>query len=163
MQTVYLLCGLIGSGKSTWAKKKAGDDSNVLIINRDAIRNMIKGDYVFDPTYEPFVKASCYDLVTTALDYGFDVIIDETNITKEGRAEWFDLIDIAVQDRHVDVSYSIIHFTEKVNNVANRMSSPKGCTQENWQVVYEKMLDSLEEPSLLDELPEGTTLIRVSI
>jgi predicted kinase len=158
---IYLLVGLIGSGKSTWAKNKA-KDGKIVIINRDAIREMIKGEYVFHTDYEPFVKAACYDLVTTALDYGFDIIIDETNISRPKRLAWLDLIYIASQDRQVEAKIIVVYFTEKEKNVENRMTAPKGQSREIWKTVYQKMLDNFEEPTL-GEFPEGSEIIKVQV
>lgn len=158
---VYLLCGIIGSGKSTWAKKKAIED-NIIIVNRDSIRKMIKGEYIFDLKYEAFIRSACYDIVTTAIDYGFNIIIDETNITKIKRKEWLDLIDIAAQDRGIEIKISLLHFIEIQKNVDNRMNDPRGLSREEWQSVYEDMIANFQNPSL-DELPPNSEFIKISI
>jgi len=159
--TVYILCGIIGSGKSTWAKEKAKED-NVVIVNRDSLRAMIKGKYVFDKKYEPFIRSACYDIVTTAFDYGFNIIIDETNIIRKKRLDWIDLVDMARQDRGVNMKIVLVHFTETQNNVDNRMNDPKGQSRETWQGVYEGMMADFEDPIEAELSPEGE-IIKVEI
>ncbi len=46
MPKLYLLVGLVGSGKSKWAEQIVKTTHQTVIINRDKIRDMIHGgDY----------------------------------------------------------------------------------------------------------------------
>ena len=153
---VYILTGLIGSGKSTWAKKKA-EESNTIIINKDSLRIMLRGVYFFDKGYEPLVEQLAKTCFLKALQKGYNVIIDETNLTKKKRRFWID----AVKENHylidTPVEFEITWFPEKKNNVENRMKEPKGRPQEEWEAVYKGMKASFEEPAF-DELPLGGRL-----
>ena len=141
---VYILCGLIGSGKSTWAKEKA-KESNTVIINKDNIRSMLKGDYVFHKDLEPLVKEIAYDSILESVFKNFDVIIDETNLTKKHRADYISLIKSHYKDKNIKIN--IVYFTEKENNVDRRMNDPKGQSREVWQKVHFDMLRVFEEPT----------------
>lgn len=56
-QQVWVLCGLIGSGKSTWAKAALKSKPNTIVVCKDALRYMIYGcEYKFNMGDEPFVN-----------------------------------------------------------------------------------------------------------
>lgn len=152
-QTVYILCGLIGSGKSTWAKIKRKEDSNTLIICKDAIRSMISGDYIFDKKYEDFVKSVNTYSILEALKEGFNVIVDETNITKKIRAYYINTI----KNFNPDIKIELVYFSLSEGNVERRMNEHRGMPREIWQTVFETMLSVFEKPEE-NELPENGKL-----
>ncbi len=142
MPRVYLLIGLPGSGKSTWAKDKAKDQKTV-IVNRDSFCFMIKGGkYIFDEKYESFIKCLAHDAIKIAISHGFDIIIDETNLTKEKRTE---LIENLPDRQDVDVVG--VWFTENTKNLEYRMKDPRGYSEQKWCKVIESMKMSFEPPS----------------
>ena len=150
VQRIYMTVGLPGSGKSTWCRKKA-EDKNVIIINKDAIRRMIKGQYIFDYLYEPFIESVSNSILGQALMTGFD--IDETNITKEKRKNLIEKIYSYTSASELEVI--CVWFTENRNNLINRMSNARGYTQERWSEVIEKMRKEFCEPSI----EEGFTAV----
>ena len=48
MQNVYILMGLPGAGKTTWAEKKTKENDNTIIISRDDIRYMLSHSYRYN-------------------------------------------------------------------------------------------------------------------
>lgn len=82
---VYLLCGLPGSGKSTWCEKKHSD---LPIISRDIIRYRL--GYTSGPNekarlseeQEELVTKEEYRCINRYLESGEDFIIDDTNLRK---------------------------------------------------------------------------------
>lgn len=144
MKNIYILCGLIGSGKSTWAKNFVKNRKDTVIVNKDSIREMLKGQYNYTPNLEPLVKEIAEYSYIKALDSGFNVVIDETNITKEKRKYW---VKLPEQSEIYDTKFIIVYFSEKENNIENRMKSPKGISEKEWQKVYESMLNSFEKPT----------------
>jgi len=82
-QKLILMMGVPGSGKSTYAKKYL--DEKTVIISRDSLREMIRGEYIFNPTYEHLIKDIDRYAIRKALEEGFSVIVDETNIFREAR------------------------------------------------------------------------------
>lgn len=153
--TVYILCGLIGSGKSTWARKHAGD--NAVIINKDSIRTMLRGVYVYDIALEPLVKRIANDMIMSASEK-YDVIIDETHITRGNRAEIINLILRSC----AGVDINIVHFTETEKNVDYRMTDSRGVTRESWENVCDGMKKSFEDPTQ-DELKGRGHIMTVQI
>ena len=91
-----VLVGVPGSGKSTYAKNKVNSDSNVVWLSSDATRERLYGD------------ASCQDNpgkvfeimqkeAVEALERGFDVIYDATNVTRKARASILNQVPKYVQ------------------------------------------------------------------
>lgn len=143
MPTLYILCGLPGSGKSTWARQQRITNPNTVIVNKDGIRTMLCGSYYYGPDLEPLVKIVAISAVLNALPT-FDVIVDETNITKEKRRHWLNLLgeDIADPD-----SRKIVWFKETERNLEYRMRDPRGISQGKWASVIEGMKTSFEPPT----------------
>lgn len=137
---VYILCGLIGSGKSTWAKETA-KKTGAIIINRDSIRTMIFGCYSYDRQKEDFVCNIAESILMRASDCGYDVIIDETNLTVKKRKRWINL----AKDIHA-WQIELIWFTEEKNNLSNRMNDARGIDEATWSKVLEDMKKTFEVP-----------------
>ena len=76
-QKIYFLRGLPASGKSTWAKKKCEEDSNIVRVNKDDIRAMMGGKYTSGK--EKVTLGIRDSIIKEALGSGKSVIIDDTN------------------------------------------------------------------------------------
>jgi len=103
-RTMILMCGPIGSGKSTFASKWFGTH----VVSADSIREMISGDAGNqDVSREAF--DILYTLVETKMRHDFPVIIDNLNHTPRSRRDWFKLADkhgykkVVVLFDHVDI------------------------------------------------------------
>lgn len=157
MQKIFILTGFIGSGKSTWSKKQV-EDPNTIIINKDTLRTMIKAHYTFSPITEPLIDIWTQQILKSAIDLNFDIIIDETNLTKETRKKWISLISESNPMKKDIIS---VWFTESKNNVNNRMTNNHGTTtKEKWESVLEHMKSIFEEP----QINEGfTEIIKISL
>lgn len=81
MRTIKIMCGLPRSGKSTWIKN---NKTNEVIISADDIRYLVYGQ-----RYWQDGESLMWSIRKIILEYmmkqGLDIIIDETNITKESR------------------------------------------------------------------------------
>lgn len=85
-QKVYIMCGIPGSGKSTWISNNL--DENIKIISRDIIR--YKLGYVDNPDekvvlnkeQENHVTQIEYELINTYLSNGESIVIDDINSGK---------------------------------------------------------------------------------
>lgn len=148
---VFICIGLPGSGKSTWAKekvKKSRDSQNrVIIVNKDQLRTMIHGTYVFHKQYEDLVKALRNSLLYTFICHGYDIIIDETNISREKRIELlYELRTIARRLDRVQLKITYVWFTENRRNLQFRMRNPKGQKKTTWESVINNMRKSFERP-----------------
>ena len=83
MGKVIILKGIPGSGKSTWAKEQVLKHDNLIIVNRDKIREMLKGVYKnfpFGSDMEKLVTSIEDKSIYKALEMGYDIIIDATNL-----------------------------------------------------------------------------------
>ena len=169
-QTVYILCGHIASGKSTWAEQVANNNDKTIIVCRDDLRRMLKGKYVYEKKVNDFVRVLADDIILSALQKGFNVIIDEVNITKTKRAHWINLIreyNIMYVPHHLNaplrVNIEIIHFTNTKGNVERRMAADsRGVSKERWKSTFESMCKDFVVPSV-DELPTQSVITTVNI
>ncbi len=77
--TLYIMVGPPLSGKSTIAKRLA-QGKNILRINRDELRIMLKGKYVNgNPLVESVINAFTRYLIVRCILSGEDLIIDATH------------------------------------------------------------------------------------
>lgn len=78
MSKLYLPTGLIGTGKSTWARQFIRVDS-AKIVAGDNIRYMFAGgkEYVYNESLEPIILDILFETTQTLLSHGYDVILDE--------------------------------------------------------------------------------------
>lgn len=79
MSKLYLPVGLIGTGKSTWARQFIEADPDTKIVAGDAIRYMLSGgkNYEYDRSLEPNILDILFENTKILLSRGYDVILDE--------------------------------------------------------------------------------------
>lgn len=79
---VIICQGIPASGKSTYAKAWVLEDPvHRVRINMDSIRNMLGKYWV--PEREPLVLSIQEQAIIEALEYDYDIIIDNTNLDKK--------------------------------------------------------------------------------
>lgn len=144
MKNAFIMCGLPGSGKSTWVKKELEQDSTAMVVCKDDIRMMLKPEkYTFDAAIEPTVKDIARAAIRSICGKGITIIIDECHITKEKRKAVIDLV--------TEYEYSATIVLCLSNNAAyNRMKDPRGYSYEKWVSVIMGMQNSFEIPTNLE-------------
>ena len=144
-KTVYVLIGQIASGKSTWVDNQ---DIESVIISKDDLRetyaNMIYEEYIYDDYLEPIIQNICELSLDVCIHLGVEnIIIDETNMTRESRQWVFDTPDIS--DYRV-VAVVLPDLGEDVH-VQRRLKDNHGqVTETKWREVYRDKKSRYEEP-----------------
>jgi predicted kinase len=85
-----VLIGMVGSGKSTYARRRA--DQGALVISHDDLTRMLHGGR---GRYEMLLR-QCYrnmigHIAVESVLAGRDVILDRTHLTRESREYWIDM------------------------------------------------------------------------
>lgn len=85
--TLYVLCGLPGSGKSTYSKRlKKETTPDALILSSDDIRDVMNvHGREYRSQAEQHLNAVIHNYVSGCLLYGRDVIVDATNLRRSRR------------------------------------------------------------------------------
>ena len=82
MNKLIICRGIPASGKSTWAKQWVLEDPEHRVrINQDDIRLMLGKYWV--PNREPLVQHIQKEALIEALDRGYDIVVDNTNLNKK--------------------------------------------------------------------------------
>ena len=82
--TLWIMCGLSGSGKSTIARQIANENPNTVIVSSDAIREELTGNYE-DQQHNEEVFKIFHDRIRKNLENKKNVIADATNLTMKSR------------------------------------------------------------------------------
>lgn len=87
---VYIMSGVSGSGKSTYAASLA---SQAVVFSADAFFVNAVGEYKFDPKYLGGAHAACLRQFTQEVydGGGRDIVVDNTNTTVDEIAPYFAL------------------------------------------------------------------------
>ena len=151
--TVYMMQGLPGSGKSSWARNKMARNPKTLVVCRDDLRRMVRGgEYVFDPDLEPVIVEMDTAILRICLRYGFDVIMDETNISRNRRRDVLGSIEYSIKcEKELDAVRTVcVVMDGGGKNLDNRMADGRGYSRDHWAGVIEK-LRGVSEPVGDDE------------
>ena len=85
MPTLYVLIGVSGSGKSTYAESLC-QNTKLAVVSTDKIREQLFGSES-DQREGDKVFKTAYDWVEYWIENGKDVVFDATNTTKRGRKQ----------------------------------------------------------------------------
>lgn len=143
MQNVYIMMGLPGSGKTTWAKEKA-KETGAVIIGRDDIRHMLKHSHDYDKSKrsQKYVWDVSQYMIGLALQRRFDVILDQLSLTKKQRQDTLKL----VRDFASDACVTLVWCAEDKLNVDRRMDSDMAWgDREYYESLIKKLKDEVEE------------------
>lgn len=92
MNKLLILSGIPASGKSTFAKQWVEESPETrVIVNRDSIRRGLGVYWV--PSREKLVTSIEQHSVWEALEMGYDVCLDATNLNKSFLNKWIEIAD----------------------------------------------------------------------
>jgi len=106
MSKVIICRGLPASGKSFFAKQWVLEDPEHRVrINQDDIRLMLGKYWV--PEREKLVKVIQDNAISRAIGYGFDIVIDNTNLNPKTVSQLETLVTLSCADfkRHYDIEF----------------------------------------------------------
>jgi len=96
-----ILQGIPASGKSTWARKWVEENpTKRIIVNRDSIRRSLGPYWV--PQRENLVSSIERAYVEEAVNAGYDICLDATNLNPKFLSQWIDYIQ---EFSHYEVVY----------------------------------------------------------
>lgn len=92
MPRIILCRGIQGSGKTTWARKWVLEDPEHRVrFNNDEVRNMLGKYWV--PSREHLVTDIRKDFMVSAMEFGYDIVIDNMNLNPKEVEYYEDLVD----------------------------------------------------------------------
>lgn len=107
-QQLIITRGLPASGKSTWAKAWVLEDPKTRVrVNRDDIRKLLGPYWV--PTREKLVTAIEDDMIHAALLFGYDTVVDATNLKLTDR--FSNIRDQVATSNEVTITIEVKDFT----------------------------------------------------
>lgn len=145
-QTVYMMIGNVGCGKSTTAKTLIADEvPEAVVINIDTILQAMFPQIPYHDLFENPDRWALYDQVTYAIIFravhlGISVIIDATNMSVKKRGKLF----AAVQGRCPVVG--IVH--THVDGLKIRQKYSRGGAPEVWATVHARFAKAYEAPTM---------------
>lgn len=153
MARLILMCGLPGSGKSTYIKNRLEEDSQMW-ISRDAIRFSLVGEHEKYFSKETLVYNTFINNIVNGLSNDYDVYADATHISRASRqkllrripANLYDELDIvyikvdsSVAEMHNELRAGTRAYVEPqaIRRFARDFSEPEYCEGFDNIYIYE--------------------------
>ena len=146
MPNLVMMVGNIGSGKSTLVKHLT--KKGYVAVSLDALRYMVGGgEYLFDEDLEPSVFKIGSHALRELSDAGYDIIIDETNVSLPIRERHRSCVD----DKGYTHIAIVMPKLSKEESVKRRMQQSHGYDgPEVWGEVWERFDKKYTEPSIAE-------------
>jgi len=144
METVIVLVGNIGAGKSTLCHKLV--NAGYVVIARDKLRYMIgNGKYIFNPNLEQAIYNSEQRTIEEFMKLKVNIVVDEVGVSKKFRANYLSL----GKRYNYKVVALVLPRLNKEDSVDRRMNDPHGQPDRKlWESVWEKFDRIYVEPTL---------------
>lgn len=142
---IEILVGMIASGKSTYARKRAQEDA--IIANGDSlVTSLHAGDYtLYDKELKILYKSLEHQIITVACSLGRDVIIDRTNLKRSSRERYYSIA------KSLEIPCKVVIFpVESPKEHARRRSESdsRGYDYEHWLKVAQTHFSQWEDVSI---------------
>lgn len=138
MPTIELLIGMIASGKSTYARRRAREGA--LVVSHDDLTAMLHAEYRYEQELRSCYRKMEEALAVEAIVAGRDLVIDRTHLTRESRARWVAFkhnamlpLDSWKTLRIVAVTFP--NFGPSAHARRRFESDPRGRSHEEWYAV----------------------------
>lgn len=139
---IEVLIGMIGSSKSTYARKRAREGA--IIVCHDSLTESLHAEYRYEQGLRDFYRGIERDIAERAIRGLRDVVVDRTHLTRESRQRWVDLgkrLSVPVQAVQFARLDAAIHARRRFE------ADPRGRTFEEWlQVSQHHEQQALAEP-----------------
>lgn len=148
---IEILCGMIGSGKSTYTKAMA--TSGALVVNDDSIVNAIHGgyNYLYNQRHKYLYKQIENSIIYYGVNEKLTVIIDRPNLKVDTRKRYIGIaksMDVGVRAIIFPILGKEIHVNRRIQ------SDARGLSKEEWEKVYDNHLSIYEPPSISEGFDE---------
>lgn len=141
MNKAIILCGLPGSGKSTYCKEFQKSNLNYVRINRDDLRKMVNLPY--NPILEKdVIRYTELKLVNTLHVTAYNPIIDDTNYNVKTLEMWFREFNALGIDNN---NIIIVYFTTSIEECIRRDSKREESVGEQVIMNMFKNKEQIEE------------------
>ncbi|KAH9821509.1 hypothetical protein DFH28DRAFT_522232 [Melampsora americana] len=108
-QKMIVLCGLVGSGKSTFANALVSFDSSFIRISQDVLGS----------------RQECERLTKKSLREGLSVIIDRQNFDSKQRIKWIEIGEAFKLNYNSSFTINLIEFETSIDECSNRLNLRK--------------------------------------
>lgn len=144
---IEVLVGMIASGKSTYARKRA--DEGALVISHDDLTTMLHGCYRYEPELKDCYRAIMVDMACQSIIAKRDVIVDRTHLTRESRKIWIDVANGA-KVPVIAVMFPQLHAEAHARRRFE--ADPRGRSYEEWlKVAKHHEQQALAEPLIFSQ------------
>jgi predicted kinase len=163
---VFITVGLIGAGKTTWARKLRDDyvaaGNKLAILESDIVRTLAnqRSEYCFIPENEDMVKMMGLNIAATWLQAGYSVVLDDAKLLNTlAKRQNVKLLLRQIVQQSINIEFITADFPlDSDLNLKNRLTDdPRGYTAEEWQQAIDNQRAEIERPTL----KEGTVIYPV--
>lgn len=146
-----VLVGMIASGKSTYARRRA--DEGAMVVCHDDLTEMLHARYRYEPENREFYRRIEEAVAYQALLDGKDVVIDRTHLTRESRRRWIEWIGCRVAIRDVSIVAVTFPIEPAYSHAMRRYNhDPRGRRFDEWlRVALHHEEQAMAEPLSADE------------
>ena len=143
--TLYMLVGVPGSGKSTWVQNQTDGMKDYYVASTDRLLEIYASmrGATYDDVFKEnigYAEKAMMTHIKDAIMYGYDIIWDQTNISRKSRAKKLAMIPNTYD------KIAVFFPTPETGELDRRLASRKGKTIPPY--VLDGMVEMLEEPRM---------------